>query len=471
MNNLIYNKVKNFEEREDLYVLPINDHYIIYSPLRNITALSNKTAVQYLYDYLIKKEVNPGKQKAIDFLLKAVQNSAILMPSEPKDNPDPYFLGLIPTRTCNGACLYCGFENDGKSNKKMSYQMIIAAIDWMANRMKQLDKKRLEIHFFGGEPLCAPDIVSVAVHYARMIADQNDLIPYFEISTNGFVYERTTRFITDFFNSVVLSLDGPEDIQNIQRPMRNEQNSFELAVRFAKTVSESNTELFLRACISSANVNRMPDIAEWFCNTIKPSMINFERLKSSKKSEDAGLFEPDPYLFAKQFYRSLQVGDRYGVDIVNSSSVSEIPQFSSCPVGKDTLIVTPEGKINSCYLFPWRWEERGLDLSVGEIKKGIMKISPERMIKLRATVKEKPRCTSCFCKWICAGGCHVDVTYPGSIAFYDNYCKQTRILGVIKLLRKINQHQLLEAFLGDDQQLENFSMQRSDRLVDWTENE
>jgi|WetSurSiteA1Bulk_404760.scaffolds.fasta_scaffold00443_6 uncharacterized protein len=471
MSNLVHIEAKNFNDVEQLYVLPINEYFIIYSPLKAITALTDKTAVSYLYDYLIKKQENQAKKKAIDTILNALQESTRELPGEPAGNPDPYFLGLIPTRACNGACHYCDFEHVGRRNKKMSYKMAIAAIDWMASRMKQLNKKKLEVHFFGGEPLYAPDVVSVAVHYARMIADQYDLLPYFEVSTNGLVSDKITRFVTDHINAVVLSLDGPEDIQNRQRPMRNKQDSFEPAVRFARAVSESNTELYLRACISNVSVRRMPEITDWFCRTFRPSIINFENLKSNKGSRDAGLLEPDPYMFAEQFLRSLQIADKYNVTVLNSSFASEKPQFSSCPVGKDTLIVTPEGEINSCYLLPNRWEERGLDLSVGKMKAGGMHISQEKIAGLRDLVKKKPRCTSCFCKWICAGGCHVDVTYPGSPVVYDNYCRQTRILGIIDMMRKIDQPGILEVFLGDEQQLRKFSMQRSDKLTDWSNHE
>ncbi len=130
----------------------------------------------------------------------------------------------------------------------------------------------------------------------------------------------------------------------------------------------------------------MPEITEWFCNTFQPSMINFESLKSNKKSEEAGIFEPDPVLFARHFNKSLSIAEKYGVGLVNSSIISDNPQYSSCPVGKDTLIIAPDGMISSCYLFPWRWKEKGLDLSVGKIKGREMKVSHSAIRRLREMV-------------------------------------------------------------------------------------
>jgi len=464
--------VKGFEYRymqlDDIFILPVSDYFIIHSPLRRISALSNRMAVQYLFDILISGERDEEKTRAIAYLLDDIRSSPPEYPETPGENVFPYFLGLIPTRTCNGACVYCDFIPPGKDNKNMDYHTATTAIDWMANRMVEINKNELDIHFFGGEPLFTPDIVSVAVHYARMLADRNGLYPHFEVSTSGLVSDRTTRFVTEHIHAVVLSLDGPEDIQDRQRPLPNGKGSFKQTVRFAEKVSSSNAELYLRACISSENVHRMPEITEWFCHSFQPSLINFENLKSTPVSDQAGIREPDPYLFARQFSISLNIAEKFGIELINSSLSTDIPQYSSCPVGKDTLIVSPDGVINSCYLLPSRWEERGLDLSVGKIESGEMHVDLEKIMELRELVKNKPRCSSCFCQWTCAGGCHVDVTYPGSANAYDNYCKQTRILGVIKLLRNLNQHDVLESFLKDDQELKDFSMQESDKLTDWS---
>jgi radical SAM protein with 4Fe4S-binding SPASM domain len=217
------------------------------------------------------------------------------------------------------------------------------------------------------------------------------------------------------------------------------------------------------------NIDAMPETTEWFCKTLHPSIIDFENLKSNKKSDGMRLIEPDPILFARQFNKSLSIAEKYGVELVNGSIISDQPQFSSCPVGKDPIIVTPDGSINSCYLFPWRWEEKGLDLTVGKITDGEVRLSHEKIMRIREIVRDKPRCSSCYCRWSCAGGCHVDITWPGSDTNYDNFCKQTRIMGVIKILRSLNQQVLLDLFIQDDEQLISVSKRKSDKLKDWSE--
>lgn len=467
MGGIVKKTQRSTGQFDDIYVLPLDGYFIIYSPLRDISAICDKITVQYLYDILFGNNPDSDKQTALGYLLKHISETSPHYPEDPSDIPDPYFLGIIPTRTCNCNCIYCDFDSGRKSSKKMNYHTAVTAIEWMAGRMKELKKERLEIHFFGGEPLFAPDVVNTAVHYAKTAADEKGLIPLFEVSTNGLVPDEVTRFVIEHFNSVVLSLDGPEEIHNLQRPMRKPGNSFKSAVRFAERVSKSDSRLCLRACISSVNVDRMPEITEWFCDNFNPSTIDFENLKSNQLSERMGIYEPDPCRFAIQFNKSLSLAEKYGVELVNSAIVSDQPQYSSCPVGKDTIIVSPDGVLYSCYLIPERWKEKNMDLSVGELKDGKIRISRERIMYLRKIVKEKPRCTSCFCRWTCAGGCHVDVTFPGSELKYDNYCIQTRILGIIKLLRSLNQQEMLENILIDDQKLKRIYMLTSDKLQDW----
>ena len=64
----------------------------------------------------------------------------------------------------------------------------------------------------------------------------------------------------------------------------------------------------------------------------------------------------------------------------------------------------------------------------------------------------------------------MDITYPGSDTVYGNFCKQTRILGIIKILKRLNQNDLLNLFLQNDKQIEYISTRRNDKLKYWKVN-
>ena len=61
---------------------------------------------------------------------------------------------ILPTTTCNARCFYC-FEQ-GMRYRKMSRETVEDTLAFIL-RHKPTDKKKIHIHWFGGEPMCAPE--------------------------------------------------------------------------------------------------------------------------------------------------------------------------------------------------------------------------------------------------------------------------------------------------------------------------
>ncbi|MCP4687655.1 MAG: radical SAM protein, partial [Desulfobacterales bacterium] len=326
----------------------------------------------------------------------------------------PAFLGVLPGRACNMACAYCNFGSKNSRGGRMSLDMAAAAVDWMAAYVHGLGRKQLDIHFFGGEPFIEEGLVEVVVHRGRMVSETLGLTPRFEVSTNGVFDGGVARFAGDYFDAVVLSLDGFREMHDRHRPMKDGGGSFEAAARTAKRLSRSPAELCIRCCVSRENVDRLEDVAAWFCDALRPSIIDFETLSVNPASEAAGLKPPDPYVFARRLVRARRVAERRGVQAVYAAAAADGPRNTFCPVGRDALIVSPNGRVNACYLPGEARRARGLDLSVGALSaEGDMIIDPGAVQRLRKLVREKPRCKRCYCRWTCAGGCHVNHSPPG----------------------------------------------------------
>lgn len=294
------------------------------------------------------------------------------------------------------------------------------------------------------------------------------MLPFFEISTNGQYDDRKATFLGNYFSKVILSLDGPEEIQNRHRPVKIRGGSFKRAISTAEIISNSQADLCLRSCISNLNVNMMEQITHWFCETLDPLAINFEVLCPTSVTKSSHLFPPDPFEFARNLIRAREVAKKSGVQVVYASDISRDVVLSSCPVGKDAAIFTPDGKISSCYLMPERWENVGLELSFGFINDpGKVKINNQTVESIRKMVIEKPRCLRCFCRWSCAGGCHVGNTFPGSSLAYNDFCIQTRIISSCTLLSSLGLHEMTEEILQDKQSMFKLALNHSDLLCDF----
>lgn len=457
-------KLKN----RTVYVLPLKDKFLIYAPFINLKALVNQRAALLIKESLSELNFENQKHQSLIPLLDRLKDSEKNCPELSGNGIAPDFLGIIPTRGCNCNCRYCDFGSTNGPITKMDYKTAVTAVDWYVNRQKELKKNYIDIHFFGGEPMLFPDIVEVVVHRARLLAIDSDMQVNFTISTNGLCTSKWAHFLGDYFNSVIISIDGKDEYQKMHRPLKSGMSSLTKAFENAKIISDSNAELNIRACISQKNVSEIEETSKWFCETFRPNAINFEILQESDTSVFYDLYSPDPFDFAINFVKSRKIIESYGVKSIYASDINAFPVFSSCPVGKDAAIVSPDGQISSCYLLPERWENKNLNLNIGTLKNQTeVIIDEENLNEIRNLVIRKPRCEVCFCRWSCAGGCHVENTFPGSSEKYNNHCIQTRIISICSLLEELFADDEITSLIQDKETMLKFINQNSDFLNDF----
>ena len=441
------------EQPAPVYALPVLDRWLVHAPLHGATALVNSAALARLRDR--DNGAPAGRVAELDDLLAREPQSE----PRPHQGPlRPQFLGLIPTRACNLRCLYCGFGAAQAPCEQMDPRMAVAAVDWMADEVQREGGQTLDVHFFGGEPMAAPDVVEVAAHRTRAAAAERGLTPRLEAATNGVYSEDRARFLGDYFDWVVLSFDGPPDIHDRHRPAAGGRGSFEAVARTARILSRSPADFSLRICVSQHNVSRLAETARWFCDDFQPATIDIETLQPTPESEQAGLLPPDPYAFAANYWRAAREAERYGVRATYSAALTEAPRATFCPVGNDALIVSPDGRLSACYLPEGEWQARGLDLNLGRFDDGAIRLEADCIERARSLPAAQPRCQQCFCRWSCAGGCVVNHSYPGCPETYDGFCIQTRILTACSLLGA----SLADDLLGDRAAMEALAFERSD---------
>ena len=446
---------------DDAYVVPLFDRWLLHSPLHSTTAIVNTAAIREL------KKADPDLVR-LGALASLIEDPPSDPPRPKRGSLKPDFLGIIPSRRCNLNCLYCGFGAENASPSDLDPGLAVSAVDWMMEQACSNNVESVDIHFFGGEPFVAPDVVDTVVHRARARAAKMELNCRFEADTNGFFDEPRCRFIGDYFDSVVLSFDGPEDVHNRQRPARNGNGSFETVSRNAAYLSKSPAELCLRVCVTSLNVKRLASMVRWFCDRFHPAIIDFEPLKPTTRSNEAGLQAPDPWEFAVQYIEAYRVASRCGVKAIYAAAAIDKIQFSFCPVGRDTLIVSPDATLSACYSLQEEWEAAGLDLTMGHLNAaGNMILDQSAIEEIRKIPARRNRCSRCFARWHCAGGCHVMNHRANHGDDYDNFCVQTRLITACLLLDKLGDHTTLQKLQRTRHASEALALAPSDRLSDW----
>jgi uncharacterized protein len=450
----------NGAKAQSIYLLPVDSAFLLYAPLHGIRALVNRSAALTIQKAIVSNETVVHDQ--ICELVESLAESHLLRPAKLQDELQPCFLGIIPTRSCNSQCRYCDFGATNAKPSVMELDLAVRAVDWYIDLVNNNGSTQPSIHFFGGEPMVAPDVVSAVVHRARLLANQDDMIPDFQISTNGQYEAKWARFLGRYFSKVILSLDGKEDDHNQHRPGANGKESFPQAVSTAQIISDSQADLCLRACISDINIDKMAEITEWFCETFNPSFINYEVLQASELTEKNDLHPPDPFSFASGFVKSRAIAARYGVELVYASDICS-PQWTSCPVGRDAAIVTPDGRISSCYLQPERWQQKGLELTYGRVGKDV-EIDRGKVSRIRQHACHKPGCENCFCRWSCAGGCQVENGRTESKNEYSDFCQQTRLISAATILKDLDAESQVNKLSTNFDLMKKIAAQPSDLL-------
>jgi uncharacterized protein len=445
---------------DSIFLVRLNQGFLLHAPLHGVSARINDSAARSLQSRL--KHTGSSPQDELRPLFELLAAPPKRAPEDSKTVFSPVFLGIIPTRNCNSRCLYCDFAETPDLTPTMPLATAVQAVDWYTNTVRDSESGRLCVHFFGGEPMLAPQVVQAVVFRSRLLSESMNIPAEFEITTNGQYGEAWAYFLGEYFDRVVLSLDGFQEIQDLQRPRRSHHSSFESAARTARVLSNAPADLCLRVCVSSMNIGRLPEIVDWLCESYPPTRIDMEIMQVNDLTKEAGLSAPDPFEFSRQLIHSRRAARKAGIEVTYSSDLCESPRWTACPVGRDAAIVSPDGSIRSCYLLPEKIEEAGYDFNIGHLEESPV-VDANALSRLRQTARSKPGCAECFCRWSCAGGCYVGNRHPAQpIAF----CIQTRIITASSILDQLGEFELSRDLAESREFQRQVGDRTSDRLAD-----
>jgi uncharacterized protein len=448
---------------DSVYAVPLFDQWLLHAPLHSVTALCSEALLIGLQRSLLA--VSDGRPGA---LLEALRRAPAPAPATRTGPIHPDFMGIIPTRGCNFACRYCAFGAAEDDLTIMDSAMALGAVEWLADNVRARGGDSLSVDFFGGEPMVAPELVESVVRRTRALAAEYGLRPALELATNGCFDEARCRFVGENIDNVILSFDGPPDVQNFHRPLRSGASSFDIVAGNATLLAASRCNLSIRICVTEATVERLDRDAAWFARTFKPQSLNFEPLRATLESEAAGLRPPNPWAFARAVHRAGRAADAGGIGSVYASALVNRVRRVFCPVGRDVPIVCPDGSVHGCYLQERDWQAQGMDLRMGRADPdGTLSLDPASVEQLRRLTDLPESCRSCFCRWHCAGGCHVSMHRSRRKEGPDDFCVQTRILCACRLLDRLGRRDLADRMAEDRPAQEKLVCRQSDALRAW----
>ena len=164
----------------------------------------------------------------------------------------------------------------------------------------------------------------------------------FEVAaTNGLFDADRCRWIATRFDTVVLSLDGPREIQELQRPALDGE-------LFDRIEGNAQNPLpgFSRPGLAGLHLHGDGWPHGGNCRLVHHGIPARQRLflaplTELRFSRRFGLLPPPAMEFARNFHRASVILEHRGVKPVFSTADLTRSRISFCPVGKDALIVPP----------------------------------------------------------------------------------------------------------------------------------
>lgn len=208
-------------------------HFYFYEVNKNVLVRIEERLYDYLKHVLSDSQgslqSNPEMEEKMDQLKKQGYLSA----DRPLKIEHPYLkslsyhlshnvaqMTLQLTQNCNFRCAYCVYGGSdlgtqrGHSSKRMDLETAYACIDFFREHSR--DQEMVCIGFYGGEPLLELATIKKLIPYAKKSFEGKKLT--FTITTNGsLLTKEVAKYLYDHDVSIVVSLDGPKEIQDRSR--------------------------------------------------------------------------------------------------------------------------------------------------------------------------------------------------------------------------------------------------------------
>ena len=325
---------------------------------------------------------------------------------------------------CNLACRYC-FAEEGEYHGRralMSFEVGKKALDFLVKNSG--NRVNLEVDFFGGEPLMNWQVVKDLVAYGRSLEEPYHKKFRFTLTTNGILLnDEIMEFANKEMSNIVLSIDGRKEVNDLMRPHRGGQGSYDTIVPKFRKVAESRNQMnyYVRGTFTRNNMDFSKDVIH--LADLGFQQISVEPVVAAPEESYALRGEDLPQLFEEYDKLAVELVKRqkehrgfnffhFMIDLEGGPCVAK--RLSGCGSGTEYLAVTPWGDLYPCHQFVGNE-----GFLMGNVMEGVKNTALQKEFK-QCNVYAKEKCRDCFAKFYCSGGCAANSwNFHGSIT--DTY--------------------------------------------------
>lgn len=402
---------------------PKTGEIILFNSLYGSLSVWKKDEIKIAKDILVNQESQNKNSTIKKVLLEqnyliddSVDEIAIIENRKLSGIKDENRLDIIimPTLQCNFSCSYC-YESHRPS--RMTDEIEKAIKLWLKAQLPRY--KVTMFHWFGGEPLLEYQrIISISQH-AKTIANKAGTSCIMHITTNGYLLnrKRAEELINSGIYDFQITLDGPPEIHNAYRPLKNGGGTFERIFQNINNLARANerVKISLRINFNHNNLNFIPSLLEMFPIDVRPHLrVVYEPIfgncslsaTGNLSSEEISQTMSDYYTQARQL----------GYDVVLGTGSLNTGRLVYCYAERENqYILSYNGNAYKCSVSEFRPEER-----VGYLQAdGTFIKENQQWDKWMNLNLFERKCYSCNYLPLCMGGCRkTRLEYQGT----GSYC-------------------------------------------------
>ena len=396
----------------DIHVIKMDKKYIIFNPeslsLFSVTENVGKILESYESRPENLSENTGDSEIDIAKLLDSFDDKVNCDKCRSWAEKDTKALCLIISQDCNLQCGYCFADHGtfGQEKKLMSIETAKGSIE------KLLDKNNNNfILFYGGEPFLNFPLMNDVVEYGS----RNGLNIKYTTITNGTIMNNTIKeFIYKKFFALQISLDGPKDINDLQR-YGSLESVHDRALETLGQLRSRAYPLSIKCIITKKSINKLNTIVEYL-SSLGVSSIAFAEVSLIPKDSEFYISDSEykdcitelSHILSRNLDQ-LASGNKAPIigpifDILRSLT-TKTRKVNYCSAGREYVAITADGDVYPCHGFV------GMDeFKMGNVYDEDFPGESYDIIKNifnNINVYTSKECSSCWARFLCGGSCTV----------------------------------------------------------------
>lgn len=299
---------------------------------------------------------------------------------------------------CNLDCIYC-YEKSFRGKRYMNTETADQLCDYLINH-HIAQRREVIIDFYGGEALLSLLLLKRIAERVGEAARQQGTSFSFNLITNGVLL---TRAIVEplkqlGLRSVRITLDGPPEIHNRQRPFVSGNGSFDQIVSNIEQICDSVT-VQIGGNYFQDNYQRFPQLLDMLLERgITPERLGYILFTPiTPPAVEAGIGDLSMGCACSSEPWLVEAGLYLREEILKRGFATPRPKLSACMVEFESeLVIGWDGSLYKCPAF------MGCDnLIIGSLTDGIGDFCDSHNMD----VWKQPECLECKYLPLCFGGC------------------------------------------------------------------